>query len=77
MIHAPDESTQLAAIGRLMLKAQQDRDEAAELRKRIDRAISIMVCIGGPLNDNVLQFNKEQRAVFHRIQSVLEGSSHG
>ena len=31
-----------------------------------------IVCIGGPLNDNKLQYNFKQRIIFHSIVKKLE-----
>ena len=39
----------------------RDRDE------RLGRIHLMLVSIGGPLNDNVLQFNSSQRQLLHRI----------
>lgn len=46
-------------------------DRVKELEDRIHDAKLHMICIGGPLNDNKLQFNKEQRQVFHNIMQEL------
>ena len=29
-----------------------------------------LICVGGPLNDNVLQYSKEQLTLFFRIQRL-------
>lgn len=44
----------------------QDRDE------RLGRIHLMLVCIGGPLNDNVLRFNPEQRQLLHRIDEEVK-----
>lgn len=31
-----------------------------------------LICIGGPLNDNVLQYSKEQRKPLHRILEAAD-----
>lgn len=35
-----------------------------------------LVCIGGPLNDNVLGYTKEQRKILHEINGIAEGYCH-
>lgn len=47
-------------------------EQVAELKAAQERAALMFVCIGGPLNDNVLGFNVEQRKYLHRIYDVLE-----
>lgn len=42
-----------------------------EYRNRIKRARQHIYCIGGPLNDNVLRYNREQMLTFHRIAEEL------
>ena len=34
-----------------------------------------LVCVGGPLNDNVLGFDSEQRKYLHRILEIAESTS--
>lgn len=38
----------------------------------IDTAIKMMICIGGPLNDNVLEFNKDQKTFLNRMYLILK-----
>jgi hypothetical protein len=59
-------------IARQAKRIEELQDEVSDLKDRIYKAISHMICIGGPLNDNVLHFTQEQRAVFHRIMGELE-----
>jgi len=60
----------------LIAKQQLAIEELSEreilYQSAIDSAIMVMICIGGPLNDNVLGFTKEQIMVFHKIQNYLE-----
>jgi len=48
------------------------QEQVAELEKAQSQAALMFVCIGGPLNDNVLGFNAEQRKYLHRIHQLLE-----
>lgn len=38
------------------------------------KILNMLVCIGGPLNDNKHKYNKEQLAIFVRIMDVLGGA---
>lgn len=46
--------------------------EVAALRCCIHNAISVLVCVGGPLNDNAKCYNDAQLADFRRIFDYLE-----
>ena len=45
--------------------------EVKELRHRIKKAISHIICIGGPLNDNRLQYSMVQLKTFQSIMNEL------
>ena len=38
--------------------------------------VMILVCCGGPLNDNYLQYTKDQRAPLHEILRLAEAGDH-
>lgn len=59
-------------IAKQAIKIDELESSLFDLQDRIKKAKLHMVCIGGPLNDNKLQFNKEQRKVFHSILQELE-----
>lgn len=40
---------------------------------RLRRIKMQLICIGGPLNDNFLQYSKEQLKPFFKIQDILDG----
>lgn len=46
------------------------KEENADLKDRLDKIHMMLVCIGGPLNDNVLGFNEAQRRLLHRIDEL-------
>lgn len=50
------------------LKAKIDEFEDA-----IKNINQILYCIGGPLNDNILKYNKEQLRTFFRIKDLIYG----
>jgi hypothetical protein len=58
-------------IVKQQLKLEDFRAELKDLKKRINKANSIMTCISGPLNGNRLGYTKEQRADFFSIQREL------
>lgn len=39
----------------------------------ISKTIGSFVCIGGPLNDNNLKFNKEQIAYLYKVYNAITG----
>ena len=62
-------------IARQAKQIEELKDQLSDLQERIQSAISIMVCIGGPLNDNRLGYNSEQRKLFHETQHTLENKA--
>lgn len=58
----------IAAQAKRILELEQYQ---ADARERFARIHGIIYCIGGPLNDNRLQFTREQQAVFFRIAEQL------
>jgi len=51
----------------------EEAEIALKSYKASHRSIyNIIYCIGGPLNDNILMFNKKQMCVFAEIASFLD-----
>ncbi len=65
------ENTEL--IARQAKENAELRDEVAELKERIVSVNNILYCIGGPLNDNKLEYSREQLSTFLAIAYKLEG----
>lgn len=65
--------TDTELIARQALQIEELSDEVKMLKASIREARLHMICVGGPLNDNMLGFTGEQRAVFHRIDNALRG----
>ena len=65
------ENTEL--IARQAKENAELRDEVAELKERIVSVNNILYCIGGPLNDNKLEYSREQLSTFFAIAYKLEG----
>lgn len=58
-------------IARQAKQIEELRDQVAIMEGQIATAISHMVCIGGPLNDNKLMYSKEQLMTFVYIEQAL------
>ncbi len=54
------------------VKIERLERELKARREGMDKAHTAFICIGGPLNDNRLQFNSEQRKYLHRINALVE-----
>ena len=48
------------------------RDEVRSLRAAISKARLHIICVGGPLNDNVKNYSLDQLSTFQHILSALE-----
>lgn len=59
-------------IARQAMRLEALEIENARLRANIKNALSHIVCIGGPLNDNKLGYSKQQMVTFWRIKEELE-----
>ena len=58
-------------IARQAKQLEELRDEVADLKERVRRARLHIYCIGGPLNDNKLEYSKAQMVTFARIADEL------
>lgn len=63
-------------IARLAKKNAELEIKVCELQSMIDRALGQIYCIGGPLNDNRLGYNKEQLAEWWRVKERLESNEY-
>jgi len=63
--------TEAELIARQAKQIEELRDEVADLKTRAMRAASHIYCIGGPLNDNRLEYSKQQMVTFSRIADEL------
>ena len=63
--------TSVEIVARLATRVEELADELNDMKERHEKAVMHIVCIGGPLNDNKLQFNSEQLHVFRNIMEEL------
>lgn len=63
--------TESELIARQARQLEELRDEVADLKERARRARRHIYCVGGPLNDNKLEYSKAQMATFARIADEL------
>lgn len=61
-------------IARQATKIERLEVENAHLKDCIAKARLHMICIGGPLNDNRLQYSREQMVTFFRIKEELDAA---
>ena len=58
-------------IARQAKQIEELRDKVADLKARAERATAHIYCIGGPLNDNKLNYSKQQMVTFSLIAEEL------
>jgi len=63
--------TDTELIARQAKQIEELRDRVADLKGRAERAASHIYCIGGPLNDNKLNYSKPQMVTFSLIAEEL------
>jgi len=56
--------TEIELIARQAIEIAELREENNRLERNIMAVMNIMCCIGGPLNDNKLQYSTEQLETF-------------
>jgi hypothetical protein len=65
--------TEAQLIAQQALEIAELKATVADQNDRLEKIVLHCVCIGGPLNDNRLQYTKEQRLPFHHICQLAEG----
>jgi hypothetical protein len=64
--------TDAELIARQAKRIEEQDDEITRLKESAARALLYIICIGGPLNDNVLGYTPAQLVTFARIAKELE-----
>ena len=59
-------------IVKQQLEIEQLKQDLDEYREACKKVVMRTVCIGGPLNDNVLQYTRKQMGDFFFIKKTLE-----
>mgnify|MGYP001331163784 CR=1 FL=1 len=62
-------------IARQAKQLEELRDENANLKECARKVKAIIYCIGGPLNDNVMGYTKNQMTTFFEIVEELEADN--
>jgi hypothetical protein len=70
LVMADDRLATLIAEQLLQIKDLEQRLEERENALR--EILGLLVCCGGPLNDNYLRYSKEQLVIFARILRLVE-----
>ena len=60
-------------IAKQAMQIMELRRKVKDFKGRAKRAMLFMVCVGGPLNDNLLGYNSEQKKLFVKICDALDG----
>jgi len=58
-------------IAKLVIENFDLKARIYEFEESIKSINQILYCIGGPLNDNVLNYNKDQLRTFFKIKDLL------
>lgn len=66
-----NQSTESQFIAKQAMEIDALKAQVADFQQRIECIRLILVCIGGPLNDNVLGYTAKQLGPFFRIQEEL------
>lgn len=63
-------------IGRQACEIYKLKAKIKEYKEAIGDACSMCRCIGGPLNDNILEFNHEQKVFLNRLINCIDFGEH-
>lgn len=63
--------TDTELIARQAKQIEELRDKVSDLKSRAERAASHIYCVGGPLNDNRLNYSRPQMVTFSLIAEEL------
>lgn len=59
------------------LRLEEQANRLALLNENMREIHRVIYCVGGPLNDNYLQYSPEQRAPFARIAEWIQVNGDG
>ena len=72
MVKEKNNMTLEQLITKQQLQIHEQEQQIKDLCKCISRIRTLMVCVGGPLNDNVHKYTDAQSLIFHRMDDVIE-----
>lgn len=59
-------------IGRQACEIYKLKQKIEEYKKAMSDVFSMAYCIGGPLNDNILEFNHEQKVFLSKLVGHID-----
>lgn len=68
-------SSAMELLGLAVIERDKATSENSALREALEGIEKIMVCIGGPLNDNKEMYSDSQLKLFHEIQEMVENAT--
>ncbi len=68
-------SNAMGLLGKAIIDRDKVLDENSALREALEGIEKIMVCIGGPLNDNKQMYSDSQLKLFREFQEIIENAT--
>ena len=62
----------LKTIANIAIKNENLQEKLEVFQKANEEITGLLTCIGGPLNDNKMQYTKEQLSIFFKIKKILD-----
>jgi hypothetical protein len=63
----------LALIGKQQIELEKLKQAVGDQRATLDAIHKKLICVGGPLNGNALEFTCKQLNLFYKIKRIIEG----
>lgn len=62
--------TETELIAKQALEIATQKELISDLVQRLSDIRKMLICVGGPLNDNALKYSKEQALIFFKIEEL-------
>jgi hypothetical protein len=62
-------------ISKLSIENLELKEEVELLKKILSKIDSTIYCVGGPLNDNLYNYSKQQLTTFWNIVQLIKGAN--
>jgi len=59
-------------VAKQQLEIENQKQRILALEGSLSMIHILMICVGGPLNDNFLKYSKEQSVIFHRMEDIID-----